>query len=173
MKQVPIYILIGIVICLFTCNNSNTHSIEERIVTSVIHDTLITTYTITDTLVQYDTTIFVRDTIICDTVSVQEYVYDINDSLITGQIIVQGISNPNLKYTLTTKAFHTTKHTEIIEKNLRGFLYGGQITVEPIMSQFEINIAYQNKQGNIFKLGGGFDFYNSNPIITIGYLKRF
>ena len=173
MKQVPIYILIVVVICLFTCNDSNTHSIEERDITSVISDTLITTYTITDTLVQYDTIVSLRDTFICDTVTMNEYVYDIDDSLITGEIVVQGISNPNLKYSLSTKSFHTTKHTTVTEKNLRGFLYGGEITVQPILNTMQFKVAYQNKKGNIYNLGAGFDFYNTNPIVTIGYLKRF
>ena len=171
MKHVPIYILLVLIIALLFRGCESGQSTNEVIITN---DTIVNTYTITDTIVRYDTAMYVRDTILNnDTLQVNVYTYAIEDSLVKGTITMEGVFNPNLSYDLAFKSFHTTQHTKVIEKNLRGFLYGGQLTVEPLVSQLEINLAYQFKQGNIIKAGLGYDFNQQNPIITIGFLKRF
>ena len=171
MKHVPIYILLVLIIVLLFrgCDSGATTNKA-----TIERDTITYTHILRDTIIHYDTAIYLRDTILSnDTLPVNLYTYNIEDSLVKGTITMQGVFNPNLSYDLAFKSFHTTQHTKEVERNLRGFLYGGQLTVEPLMSQLEINLAYQFKRGDIIKAGLGYDFNQQNPIITIGFLKRF
>ena len=169
------YIIIcSIVTLLFISKGCNT--IENDIIdsTTVINDTIIKTYVLKDTIIQYDSIIYISDTIINnDTIGINSYVYHIDDSLVSGTITAKGIFDPNLNYDLAFKSFHTTKHAREVKKNFRGVLYGGEITVEPLLSSLELNLAYQFKRGDIVKLGLGYNLNTSNKIITVGFLKRF
>ena len=167
-------IFASIVFVLFISKGCNTIEDDTLVDTVVIHDTIVKTYTIKDTLIQYDSIIHINDTIINnDTIGINSYVYHIDDSIVSGTITATGVFDPNLSYDLAFKSFHTTKHTKEIKKNLRGVLYGGEITVEPLLSSLELNLAYQFKRGNIIKIGVGYDLNNNNKLLTVGFLKRF
>ena len=42
-----------------------------------------------------------------------------------------------------------------------------------VFPELKINLAYQNRLGNQFILGYGWDFQHSNQLVTVGFLKRF
>ena len=167
-------IIISAIALLFICRGCNTDSDNVISNTVVINDTIVKTYIIKDTLIQYDSIMHIRDTIIDnDTIAVNSYTYHINDSLVSGTITATGVFDPNLSYDLAFKSFRTTKHTKETIKSLRGVLYGGEVTVEPLLSSLELNIAYQFKRGDIVKLGVGYNLNTNNKLITVGFLKRF
>jgi hypothetical protein len=176
IKSIPICIILVLILITFTCNDEIGTRSESNIIKEVVtHDTTIVTITITDTLtVPYKVVESIRDTIYRSVdFPINEYHYTIDDSLIAGTIVVEAPFNPVLKYSLTSKTFNTTTKVEKTERNLRGFLYGGQVSVVPLISNIEANIAYQNKRGDIIKLGLGYDFTHNNKLITVGLLKRF
>ena len=177
MKHASLYSALVLVICLLmlkTCApvEGNTRLID---VVTIERDTIVSYRTVSDTVVEYNTVVdSIHDTIINNvSYPVNEYTFNVVDSVINGTITVQSPFKPVLRYELTTQSKTITKHTTTTITNLKGFMYGGQLTVEPILSQIEINIAYQNKKGNIYKVGGGYDFHQQKPIVTIGLLKRF
>lgn len=174
MKHVPIYIILVLLLLVVTCSDNKTSCID-RTKAVVEYDTTIIHHTIRDTITSFDTIVKnTRDTIV-DSVkySLNEYHYKVNDSLITGEIVVEAPFNPILRYELTANSFHTTEYTKETITNLRGFLYGGQITIDPLLTNLQGTLAYQNKRGSMYSLGLGFDFTNKNRLISVGYLKKF
>ena len=171
-KYVPIAILLVFIVSLLTCNSSTT-SVINSVKTVITNDTTVIYTVKTDTVIRYDSIISLRDTIICDTLTISKYIHNIDDSLITGTIVIESALKPILTYELTTKSFHTDKTITKTITNLKGFMYGGGLTVEPLLSQLEINAAYQFKRGNILSLGLGYDFQNQNQLIKVNFLKKF
>lgn len=172
MKHVPIYIILVLLFLLLTCNNNGVRN-TTTVVTK--HDTTVVNHVITDTVKLFDTVVRnVRDTIVEGfEFQMHEFHHTIDDSLISGTITVEAPFNPLLKYSLNAKSFHTTKTTEIKETSLKGFLYGGEITVLPLLNTMQLNVAYQSNVGDVYKVGYGYDFTHSNRVLSIGYLKRF
>ena len=173
MKHVPIYIILVLLIILLTCNTRTDYKpIKEY-------------YHSTDTIVRIDTfnhTDIVVNTIVktnTDTLieygyyNNSEYHYIIDDSLLTGEIIAKAPFKPVIDFKYKLNSYTIKDSVYVKEKSYRGFLYGGTVSVDPLLSIIEANIAYQNKKGDLFKVGLGYDFTNKNRLISVGFLKRF
>ena len=173
MKHVPIYIILVLLILLLTCNNKTEYKpIKEYYHTT---DTIIRVDTFThndlrvDTIIKTDT-----DTLIeYGYYNNSEYHYLIDDSLLTGTIIAKAPFKPVIDFNYSLKSYTIKDSIYVKEKPLKGFYYGGSVSVNPLIQNLEANLAYQNNKGSIFKVGLGYDFNHNNKLITIGYLKRF
>lgn len=174
MKHIPIYIILGLIILLLTCNGNEKNStpIEEyhhstdtivRVDSFYLKDIHVDTVikTDTDTLIEYGS------------YNISEYHYVIDDSLLSGEVIAKAPFKPSVDFKYKLKSYTIKDSTYIKEKSLKGFLYGGEVSVKPLITNIQGNLAYQNDRGDIFKIGLGYDFSNQNQLITVGYLKRF
>ena len=174
MKHVPIYIILVLLILLLTCNN-NSEPVNP-VIEYVHHtDTILRIDSFYHTNIEVDTVIkTATDTLIrYGNYNISEYHYIIDDSLLSGEVIAKAPFKPVIDFKYKLKSYTIKDSIYIKEMSLKGFLYGGQISITPLISIIEANIAYQSNKGDIFKAGYGYDFNNKNRIITIGYLKRF
>ena len=101
--------------------------------------------------------------------------YKIKDSLFDGTIIVKSPFKPEVdfKYTLTNKTVKESTVVEKIDKNYRGFLYGGGVTISPLLNELSIGVGYQTKQGDLFELDFGRNFNDKYNVLRFGFKKRF
>ncbi len=173
VKVIPIYIVIFLLIAVlvFKCDSKPKESnsiIEYRDTTiqyvNVYHesielDTIIETKT--DTLIEYG--YYNND----------EYHFKINDSLLDGVIVAKSPFKPEIDFNYTLKNYTLKDSTVITKRDLRGFYYGGEIMVEPLLSQMFIGVAYQDNKGQIFDISIGRDFQSESNLIKLGYKKRF
>lgn len=179
VKVVPIYIVIFLLIAVlvFKCDNKPNESV--RTIKSVVefHDTIIQYVDVHHESIQLDTVISL-DTLI--QIEYQEYGYalnehhyKINDSLLTGTIIAKSPFKPEIDFNYTLKNYTIKDSTVVTKQDLRGFYYGGEIVVHPLLSQMFTGIGYMNKKGDLFDVSVGRDFQNESNLIKLGYKKRF
>ncbi len=173
VKVIPIYIVIFLLIAVlvFKCDNKPKESksiIEYRDTTiqyvNVYHDsieldTIIETKT--DTLIKYG---YYNNA---------EYHFKINDSLLDGVIVATSPFKPEIDFNYTLKNYTLKDSTVVTKQDLRGFYYGGEIVVEPLLNQMFIGVAYMNKRGDLFDISVGRDFQTESNLIKLGYKKRF
>ena len=176
MVKIKDFVIIALFIALFfTCNK------PQKIVTKseIIHST--------DTIVKFDTVNRVNlqvDTVIdLDTLiqiefqeygyALHEYHYKINDSLLTATIIAKSPFKPDIDFNYNIKQFTIKDSVFVKEKSLKGFYYGGEAVVYPLLSQMFISVAYQDNRGQLFDISLGRDFDNKTNLIKLGYKKRF
>ena len=174
MKHVPIYIILVLLIVLLTCNSNGKapNPIKEYVYT-------------TDTIVEVDsfyyTDIVVDTFIITDTdtlieygrYSVNEYHYNITDSLLDGSIVIKSPFKPILDFNYKLKSYTIKDSVYVKDNSLKGFLYGGGFTISPPLNIMQVNLAYQSNRGDVVNIGFGYDFTQDNRVLTFGFLKRF
>lgn len=176
MKQLPIYIIIVLLIAVlvFKCDSKPS---KVRTITNLIEhtDTIVRYDTIEHNSLKIDTIVLTNtDTIIKGVkFNNSEYHYKINDSVLDGTIVAKSPFKPDIDFNYTIKN-HTIKDSVYLEKRVyKGFYYGGEIVVQPLLSQMFIGVSYQDNKAQIFDLSVGRDFQNESNIIKIGYKKRF
>tara|TARA_R110000765_G_scaffold90487_4_gene172228 strand:+ start:894 stop:1412 length:519 start_codon:yes stop_codon:yes gene_type:complete len=172
MKHLPIYIIIILVVALlFTCNKKPIHT--ETITT--IHDTTVHVDSFTHTDLRVDTVFRLDyDTIIQGVAfDVNNYTYKIKDSLLVGTITATSPIKPIINFDYYIKSFEIKDSTVIIRSDLRGFYYGGELVVQPLLNQAYIGLGYMTKRGDLINLSLGKDFSTNTNLIKAGFYKKF
>lgn len=177
VKVIPIYIVIFLLIALlvFRCDSTPKESI--RTVKNVVeyHDTIVRVDTVNHYKIDVDTVIKTNtDTLIeYGYYDNSEYHFKINDSVLDGTIVAKSPFKPEIDFNYTLKSYTIKDSTVITNKDLRGFYYGGEMVVHPLLSQMFIGVSYQDNRGQIFDVSVGRDFQNESNLIKLGYKKRF
>ena len=176
VKVIPIYIIIILllVLLIFKCDGSDSTTVYRTTHTS---DTIIKTLEVNHTSLKVDT-FYVLDTLIKfdyqpDGYALHEYHYKINDSLLNGTITAKCPFKPEIDFKYKLKQFTIKDSTHTKERVLKGFYYGGELMVMPLLSQMFIGVAYQDNKGQIFDIAVGRDFQNESNLIKLGYKKGF
>lgn len=179
VKIIPIYILVIILIALvvFKCGSkTQTETIYKTVHTT---DTLINYVDVEHTNLKVDTVIKTDSIVVLDLdtheygYALHEYHYKINDSLLNATIIAKSPFKPDIDFKYKLKNF-TIKDSVYTEKTqLKGFYYGGEIVLHPLLNQMFIGVAYQDNKGQIFDVSIGRDFVQNNNLLKVGFKKRF
>ena len=173
VKMTPLYILIILLIAalVFKCDNSK----SAKLIHKTVRDTVLIMDTFHHESIKFDT-IIVTDT---DTLiergyySNSEYHYKINDSLLTGTIIAKTPFKPSIDFKYTIKSYTIKDSVYTVKQSLKGFYYGGGLSVKPLLNQMYIGVSYHDNKNQMFDLSIGRDFQGERNIISIGYKKRF
>ncbi len=175
VKIVPIYIIIFLLIAVLVFRCDTKEPIRNISNVIVYRDTIIKVDTVNHYNIKVDT-VFKTDT---DTLieygyyNNAEYHYKINDSVLDGTIVAKAPFKPEIDFKYKLKNY-TIKDSVYVEKTkLRGFYYGGEMVVHPLLSQMFVGVAYQDNRGQIFDVSVGRDFQNESNLIKLGYKKRF
>ena len=175
-KIIPVYIILILllVLLIFKCDSPKSTTVYRTTHTS---DTIVKTIEVNHTSLKVDT-FYVLDTLVKfeykpNGYALHEYEYKINDSLMNGVITAKSPFKPdvNFKYKLKQFTIKDSIHTK--EDVLKGFYYGGELMVLPLLSQMFVGVAYQDNKGQIFDISVGRDFQNESNLIKLGYKKRF
>ena len=176
VKVIPIYIIIILLIAVlvFKCDTPKPSVIYKTIHTS---DTIIDTLRVSHTNLEVDT-IIKLDTLVKiefqkHGYALHEYHYKIKVSLLDGTIIAKSPFKPDIEFNYNLKSVTIKDSIHTKEQVLKGFYYGGELMVMPLLSQMFIGVAYQDNRGQIFDIAVGRDFQNESNLIKLGYKKRF
>jgi len=177
VKVKEIIIIVLLILLFFTCNKP-----PKTVTKSEVYHT-------SDTIIKFDTVhhtrLKVNNIIDLDTVvmyqvdtfeygfALHEYHYKINDSLLNATIVAKSPFKPDIDFNYNIKQFTIKDSVFVKEKSLKGFYYGGEAVVYPLLSQMFIGVAYQDNRGQLFDISAGRDFENKTNLIKLGYKKRF
>lgn len=182
MKKAPTLILVAIIavlLILLQCNKSKVVKSNPVTYTVVEHhtDTIVDTVYVSHTNLVVNTIIKTeRDTVIeYHKQHFSEYHFKINDSLLDGVIVATSPFKPEIDFNYTLKQF-TIQDSTIVEKkeqDYKGFLYGGEVTISPLLNELSFGLGYQTKHGDLFELDYGRNFNDKYNVLRLGYKKRF
>jgi hypothetical protein len=171
MKQLPLYIIIVLLLVLFTCNPKT----KETVRVKTFRDTIVRVDTVVHSNLQVDTVIVLDyDTIINGIAfDVNQYEYKIEDSLLIGTIRATSPIKPIINFDYYLKSFEIKDSVHVIKSDLRGFYYGGDIIISPMLKEAYIGLGYMNKKGDLLDISVGKEFSTNTNLIKLGFKKRF
>jgi hypothetical protein len=175
IKDIIIIILIALIgYFVFIRKGKSSHS--SSLIIEEIHDTIIRYDTVKIKRVPLDTFYkTIRDTFIKEgTYSINEYEYNINDSLLVGTIFATSPIKPSIKLEYTLKSYNIKDSTVIREPlDHSGLFYGGSVLVKPFATEIYFDAAKSFKNGNQINVSIGRNFEIKQTVFKIGFLKKF
>ena len=171
MKQLPLYIIIVLLLVLFTCSPKP----KEAVRVKTFRDTIVRIDTFNHTNINGDTVFKLYYDTIINGVSfdVNQYEYKIEDSLLVGVIRATSPVKPIINFDYYLKSFEIKDSTVSFKSDLRGFYYGGDIIISPMLKEAYIGLGYMTKKGDLINLSIGKEFATNTNLIKLGFKKRF
>ena len=99
--------------------------------------------------------------------------YKIEDSLLIGTIRATSPIKPIINFDYYLKSFEIKDSVHVIKSDLRGFYYGGDIIISPMLKEAYIGLGYMNKKGDLLDISVGKEFSTNTNLIKLGFKKRF
>lgn len=103
------------------------------------------------------------------------FYYVKKDSLLDGSILVNALERPhsvNFEYSFKQKTIKDSVYVEKVISKSKLF-GGGEVVVDPMMSQMYLGLDYYHKEGHLFNFSLGYDLQNKNKLIKFGYKREF